>query len=435
MERRNVVILAPYVNHRDVGESWSNYQWVRGLSVHHNVTLLCQRRRDQEPVAPSLPETRVIEWNDPPLLRKFERFDSMLKPGLAMFYFRARRWLKAARRRGEVMDLVHQLAPLAMRYPCPAVGLGVPYVLGPVGGSLENPAGFEGEMGGSPWFVRLRGVDRLRFAYDPVLRATYSGAACVIGVAPYVRDLLSSVPIRRFELASETGVSRLPQQTDRAGGSGLRLLYVGRVVRTKGVRDAIRALKQIPDPEISLDVVGTGDDLEACRAEAAPLGDRVRFHGRVPREQVDGFYSRANAFVFPSFREPSGNVVLEAMSQGLPLIVADRGGPGHVVDESCGIRVAVGDPEVFAAQIATAILKLRDSELRKNLGQAARTKIEGRHTWGTQIASMCQLYESIIDEKDTRNLAKSAEAEGSGDRIGGRSLDSAHAAAAGVCRA
>ena len=54
---------------------------------------------------------------------------------------------------------------------------------------------------------------------------------------------------------------------------------------------------------------------------------------------IDDFYRAADVFVFPSYREPGGNVVFEAMSFGLPLVVGDRGGPGSAVDERSGIRV------------------------------------------------------------------------------------------------
>lgn len=435
MKKRSIVILAPYVNGGDVGESWSNFQWVAGLSEHHHVTLLCQRRRGQGPIGPTLPRTRVIEWSDPPALRRFERFDSMLKPGLLAYFFRARRWLLAAAGAGEPIDLVHQLAPLAMRYPTPALGTGLPYVIGPVGGSLETPREFAEEMPAAPWYVRLRGVDRLRFKFDPALRATYRGAECVIGVAPYVRKLLGDLPVRRFEVASETAVAApLPTPVRRRGGRDLRLLYVGRVIRTKGVRDAIRAVGRIGDPAVSLDVVGAGDDLAACRELANELSAPVRFHGKVSRREVDGFYRNADAFVFPSFREPSGNVVLEAMSHGLPMIVADRGGPGFVVDATCGVKVPITSPEAFADQIATAILKLRDPEVREKLASGAETSVREKHLWGTRIARMCSLYESIIDEKRSGSVAEAAEAKGPGSVVGGRALGSAHATAAGVHR-
>ena len=434
MKRLNLVLLAPYVNRDDVGECWSTYQWVAGLSRQHDVTLLCQRRRDQSPIAPTLPETNVIEWQDPPLLRRFERLDSMAKPGLVPYMIRARRWLKRRNNQGRPVDLVHQLSPLAMRYPSPALRTGIPYVIGPLAGSLPTPGGFEREMSRGPWYMRLRSLDRLRFANDPLLRASYANAECVIGVAPYVREQLRDIELKRFEIASETGVLDLQMPSVRSDTGALRLLFVGRVVRSKGLRDLIRGLKLAVDVNAVLDVVGEGNDMAACVTEARSLGDRVKFHGKLPRADLARFYASADVFVFPSFREPSGNVVLEAMSHGLPLVVADNGGPGFAVDDSCGIRVPVASPEQFAHQIAEAIRKMRDPQLRKRLGDASYAKTVQRFHWGTKIAWMCSLYESILDEMRTRSLATPAQNPCAGGCINGWSLGAVDATATGIYR-
>ncbi len=126
-----------------------------------------------------------------------------------------------------------------------------------------------------------------------------------------------------------------------------------RIVRTKGLRDVIRALGLTRDLDVTLDVVGDGNDRAECEALAADLdvGSRVTFHGKVPRDAVDGFYERADVFVFPSYREPGGNVSLEAMAYGLPLIVCRRGGPGANVDDSCAFRLDSDSPEQLAADV------------------------------------------------------------------------------------
>ena len=201
---------------------------------------------------------------------------------------------------------------------------------------------------------------------------------------------------------SETGVTQLPKP--RCAGKEperlLRLLFVGRVIRTKGVRDAIRAIAKLKDIDVlRFDVVGDGDDLPACKDEARALGvsDVVTFHGRQPRSDVDAFYARADVFVFPSFREPSGNAVIEAMSHGLALIVADRGGPGFVVDDECGFRIPVADPQHFASQIAEAIHKLAlEPNLVVVMGTAAREKVRRQFLWDVKIDRMIEIYYKVL---------------------------------------
>ena len=395
-----LLLIAPACDGEDVGEAWVAYQWVSRLAARHEVTVLTFHKRGRTPLSSQLHGTRIVEWVEPRGLGRAERFNSMLMPAYLPFYYRSRRWIKEALARGERFDLAHQPVPVAMRYPSPIVGLGVPYVMGPLGGSLESPPDFLSEEGATPWYVRLRALDRLRIGHDPLLRRTYKEAACVIGIAPYVKDVLAGVSLQRFEIMSETGVGQLPDPVDRTGRLGdVRLLFVGRLVRTKGVRDAIRALGLVHDLPAFLDVVGDGFDRPACESLTAELGltDRVRFHGWLPRGQIDELYRSADVFVFPSYREPGGNVPFEAMSYGLPLIVSYVGGPGNVVDESCGIRLHPLSPDQYARDLASAITRLvTEPELRSTLGKGARRRVAEIGLWDSKVEQLDAFFAEIL---------------------------------------
>jgi glycosyltransferase involved in cell wall biosynthesis len=399
---RKLLLIAPACDGQDVGEAWVAFQWVRQLAARHDVTVLTYCKRGRVPLSRQLPGLRVIEWQEPPGLGRAERFNSLLKPAYVPFYARARRWLRAALARGERFEVAHQVVPVAMRYPSPVAGLGIPYVIGPVGGSLRSPPAFAAEEGSAPWYTGLRELDRLRLRRDPWLRATYQQAACVVGIAPYVAGLLDGTGVRRFEVMSETGLERLPGPVDRAGrDGGLRLLYAGRLVRTKGARDAIRALGLARGLPARLEVVGDGFDRPACEALARELGlaGRVTFHGWLPRERLAEFYRAADVFVFPSYREPGGNVVFEAMGHGLPLLVSDLGGPGYAVDESCGIRVHPDHPQQYARDLAAALARLADPGLRRRLGEGARRRVRQIGMWDSKAARMEEIYAGAADAR------------------------------------
>jgi glycosyltransferase involved in cell wall biosynthesis len=398
--RLRLLVVAP-CNADDVGEAWVGYQWVRHLSQLHDVTLLSYRKRGAASVARRLPGVRVVEWLEPPLVGRAERLNSLMKPAYLVFHRRARRWIRAAQSRGEVFDMGHQPVPVGMRYPSPLTGTGIPFVLGPVGGSLDTPPELRsGDT--APWYVSMRRLDALRIRHDPFLRRTYETATCVLGIADYVRDFLAPVRLRRFEVMSETGLEVLPDPVDRGGRTGpVRLLFVGRLIRTKGLRDAIAALHQVRDTGAVLDVVGDGFDRAACEQEAArlELTDRVRFHGAQPRDRVEDFYRAADVFVYPSFREPGGNVPFEAMGHGLPLIVCDRGGPASAVDDTCAVRVPVGAPDAYARDIGAAIRRLvEDAELRLKMGEAARERVAATALWEGKARSITALYRELLEE-------------------------------------
>jgi glycosyltransferase involved in cell wall biosynthesis len=401
-----LLLIAPTCDGEDVGESWVAFQWAKRLSDQHDVTLLTYHKRGRRPAREQLTGMRVVEWTEPPLLGRAERLNSLLKPGYLPFYIRARRWIVDALATGEHFDIAHQPLPVALRYPSPATGLGIPLVMGPIGGGLDTPPGFRAEET-APWYMGLRATDAARLRVDPFLRATYHQAACVLGIAPYVAERLRRVgPLQRFEVMSETGLEELPGAVSREGREGLvRLLFVGRLIRTKGARDAISMMTHLRDLPVHLDIVGDGFDRPACEALASDLGlgARVTFHGAQPHDSIGRFYRDADIFVFPSYREPGGNVVFEAMGACLPLIVSDRGGPGFAVDDSCGVRVTANDPRQYASDLAAAARRLvLDGQLRREMGESSRRRVSEIGLWESKISAANRIYAETCDAQSTR---------------------------------
>jgi glycosyltransferase involved in cell wall biosynthesis len=395
-----LLLIAPNIDGTDVGEAYVAFKWAQALACLTDLTVLSFERPGRAPLAGQLPGARVVTWPEPAWARRNERLNAMLKPAWPVFAAHVRRWMTAALAQGEAFDIAHQLMPQAARYASPLRHFAVPYVIGPLGGALSTPQGFQAEASSAPLFTRLRDLDGLRFRHDPWLRASYARAACVLGVAPYVRDILSAIPLKRFEAVLELGIDDLapPRTTPRAPGP-LRLLHVGRGVRTKGLRDTVRAMAHLRDLPVTLTSAGGGEEIALCRAEAEALGlsDRITFLDRQPRDRIEELYRSHDVFVFPSFREPAGGVLYEAMRHGLPVITAARGGPDFIIDDSCGLRIPVTTPQRFASDIATAIRDLAGAPDRlSQLGEAARDKVATQGLWPAKAARMVALYESIV---------------------------------------
>ncbi len=296
-----VLLIAPTCDGLDVGEAWVAYQWVRRIAARHDATLLTYYKRGRVPAAEQLEGVRVVEWQEPPLVGRAERLNSMLKPGYVPFYVHARRWIKAALPRGRAL---RSRAPgrAASRCgipPLPPVSA-FPLVIGPVGGSLETPPNFDTDGDTSPWYVGLRALRS---------RAHALGSTA----APHVRrgsvrhrhrsvrigDPGSPTGIRRFEVMSETGIEALPPPTQRVAHSR---------TRSPALRRADRAYQGPPrrDPRSSgesratlpvvLDVVGDGFDRAACRGARGIA--RPQCTGSIPRLSSP----RANRRLLPTGR-------------------------------------------------------------------------------------------------------------------------------------
>jgi glycosyltransferase involved in cell wall biosynthesis len=100
-------------------------------------------------------------------------------------------------------------------------------------------------------------------------------------------------------------------------GEVFRLLYVGRLIREKGIFDLIEAVRQLGN--VSLSIVGEGAD--AKEASVCASGLPITFHGF--QADCSPFYRDAHLLVFPSYREGQGLVPIEAMAHGLPCLLSD----------------------------------------------------------------------------------------------------------------
>ncbi len=407
-----VLVIAPYFDKNVAGESWCTYKWVEGICKRCDATVLTTHTPNWDPAASPIQAAELVNWTHTKLKGKLARLDNELKPHYLKFYRLARRWIKERLAQGESFDLVHQVNPVALRYPSPAAGLGLPYILGPHAGSLPTPIGFRTEYSDKQWFRKIRSLDALRIRFDPWLRRSFSQASLVLGVAPYVEEFLSPIGIKRFEIMAETGPDQIldaPIEREELTDRPLRLIFVGRIIRTKGVIDAIRAVAiAAKSSNVTLEVIGIGDMLEACKAEATRLGvaDKVNFHGRIPRSEVFEWYKRCDVFLFPSFREPSGTVVFEALGFGLPLITARNGGPGYVITDDCGFLVDPTTPEQYAKDLAKAIAHIDQNRADlPQLSAGALKRVREVADWEIRFEKLIGFYHETIGSPSSRATA------------------------------
>jgi glycosyltransferase involved in cell wall biosynthesis len=145
-------------------------------------------------------------------------------------------------------------------------------------------------------------------------------------------------------------------------------------------------------------VIGKGPDEKWLQDLAASLGldDAVTWISYLEHAGVMRAYGRHDAFLFPSLHDSSGNVVLEALSLGLPVVCLDAGGPAVLVDPSCGFKVRPGEPEQVVEDLARALDELaRDPALRRAMSQAAVDRAHEDFSWTHQVRRMEQLYLAV----------------------------------------
>jgi phosphatidylinositol alpha-1,6-mannosyltransferase len=151
-------------------------------------------------------------------------------------------------------------------------------------------------------------------------------------------------------------------------------------VKTEGLSWVIRSCGELSRKNVSLYLIIAGDGKEGPRLRQMAdhwLPGRVRFLGKVAREEMFRVYSAGDLFVFPGIRESLGMVYLEAQSCGLPVVAfADGGVPEVVAHEVSGYLVRPFDVKSFNQAIARL---MDDSRARRQMGKAASNYVRNRH--------------------------------------------------------
>lgn len=162
-------------------------------------------------------------------------------------------------------------------------------------------------------------------------------------------------------------------------GNAPLLVACGRLTAQKAFHDAIDALAQVRRSlPAHLWIIGRGELREALeqRAAAAGVSDAVRFLGF--QANPFKYMAAADLFVLSSEFEGFGNVIVEAMACGTPVVATDcPHGPGEIIsDGENGLLVPVADPAALAAAITRA---LTDAQLRQRLASQGRARAQAFH--------------------------------------------------------
>jgi glycosyltransferase involved in cell wall biosynthesis len=169
-------------------------------------------------------------------------------------------------------------------------------------------------------------------------------------------------------------------------------VYVGRVAKEKNLPLLIRVFKRLREnhPHVHLMIVGDGP-IKNHIQQQAPEG--ITCVGYKTGEELAEHYASADLFVFPSLTETFGNVVIEALSSGLPAVVFRAGGvPQSVTHGENGLMAEPDDEETYYKHFETLC---KDKALREQLSKAARAYALTQ-TWDRIFQRLFTSYEEVL---------------------------------------
>jgi len=285
--------------------------------------------------------------------------------------------------KSQPIDLIHAHGALPCGHAAMLLSaeVGVPYVVSVHGLDAFSTEQVKGRAG--QWCRRIS-------------QRVYRSSKRVICVSEHVREqVLEGTGSSCRTSVVYNGVDpQLFSPANEEGQNELRVLSVGNLIPIKGHEFLIRAIAslRIEFPELSLEIIGEGPERSRLAALAYELGigERVHLQGRQSRQAVADAMRRCTIFAMPSRYEGLGCVYLEAMSAGKPAIGCRGQGIAEIIRQGVN-GFLVGADNEKELTIALGML-LRDENMRRNLGRAARDTVLDRLTLERQAESLARIY-------------------------------------------
>lgn len=281
---------------------------------------------------------------------------------------------------------------------------GVPFVWGPVGGGESAPLVFWSTLGLRGFLYEVaRNLARFLGELDPLVRLTARRATLVLAATPETAERLGRLGARRIEVMNQVALSE--GEIDALGelpppGPGpIKFLSAGRLLAWKGFHLGLMAFAKSGLESAEYWIIGDGPERKRLEALARRLGvaERVRFFGKLPREDVLRLLAQAHALVHPSLHDSGGWVCLEAMAAGRPVICLELGGAATQVTEETGFKGSAGSPEQAVEDMARAMLRLaQDPDLCHRMGHAAQRRVWEAFSWVRRAKQMLTRYEEVL---------------------------------------
>jgi glycosyltransferase involved in cell wall biosynthesis len=214
---------------------------------------------------------------------------------------------------------------------------------------------------------------------DRIARYNIRYADFIVSMYPKMTDILinkykcskskllfSSIGIDTETVSTETKEEKLPRS----------FLFVGNLIHRKGLAYLIDAVNNISE-DMQLFIAGEGPLREKLKSISKP--EKIVFLGRLEEKELNSWYRKVEAFVFPGLDEAGPIVILEAMKNRLPIISTKVGIVPEVVDENNGYIIRPGSAADLKKGICDFLLL--STEQKESMGNHSYFRVKKRFSW------------------------------------------------------
>ena len=326
-------------------------------------------------------------------------------------YYRQWQWKTYLMAKGicekERIDVLHQLNMIGFREPGYLWKLskenGVPFVWGPIGGLKQFPTAYLKEAGlKMQLFMRLKNFLNIwQLKHEKRVDEALKTAKLLISSIPDSYRALKKYKGLESIVIPETGCFLSEDiSTSRFDTEEFHIMWVGKFDFRKQLPLALQAVALAKNPKLKLDVYGSGSvgQVEMAKRMGEELGisQQVIWYGNQKNDVVMEAMRKAQLFFFTSVNEDTSTVVLEAVSNRLPVVCFDACGMSAVIDASVGRKIALSQPSQSAHDFARILNELEGNRaLLKQLSENCRQR-QMELSWEVKARKVVEEYKRIV---------------------------------------
>lgn len=304
----------------------------------------------------------------------------------------------------EQIDILHQLNMIGFREPGYLWQLskenGVPFVWGPVDAKDKFPVAYlDGAGLKTKLFMRLKnfltGI-QLRYSKRVLLAARQSSV--IFSASSNSQRSFKKYMNIDSPLLNETGcyVQDHPI-VDKTDKETFDVLWVGKMDFRKQLALALQTVAKSENNKLRLHIMGGGDaESYQSLAKSYGIADKCIWHGAVSHDEVQDIMQKSDIFLFTSVAEGTPHVVLEAISNNLPVVCFDTCGQGDAVNDKVGRKIPLSFPCQSVSDFAKLLNELEDNRsLLKQLSENCKER-QQELSWEEKAKTMMEWYEKIL---------------------------------------
>lgn len=297
-------------------------------------------------------------------------------------------------------DIIHQITPIELR----AIGDfgkidNSKYVVGPLGGGVRLPSSLNRYAHKKIVFERIRLIMNSLAMIKYKLKGTLKNVDYFLfsneETKNYFRDF-------KGDICSELGIEeyRIKKDVRKQRNKKVVFIVVGRLIYIKGHEFLFHVLNQIPaNYEYEVRIIGDGpyqSTLQEIVNSSKNLNKHVVFLGKVDYTRMQAEYDEADILIHPSIRDNSGNVLIEALSSGKPIIAMNSFGSKVILDSNDSWLYSGKNHDELAENFKASLIEAIENEnLYSEKSKAAIVKAH-KYTWEKKYLMYEEVYTKLL---------------------------------------